>query len=89
MEQQALINEINKTIPEANAVLAEVFYGQGTNKGIWLRVTSEDCAKDGKRIFDYYAKEGKEIHPKISKIIKKAGWYVEPHDHVTCILYPD
>jgi hypothetical protein len=89
MLQQPLINEINKAIPEANAVLAEVFYCNGADKGIWLRVNSGDCAADGKRIFNYYAPEGKEIHPKISKIIKKAGWYVEPYDHVTCMLYPD
>ena len=89
MEQLALINEINKAVPQANAVLAEVFYDNGPNSGIWLRVTSETVAGDGKRIFNYYAKEGKELHPKIAKIIKRAGWYVEPHDHVTCILYPE
>jgi hypothetical protein len=89
MEQQALINKINKTIPQANAVLAEVFYCKGPNKGIWLRVNSEDRGTDGKRIFDYHAPEGKEVHPKIARIIKKAGWYVEPYDHVTCMLYPD
>lgn len=87
--QHDVINEINKVTPEAMAVSIKEFYSgksECNTRGIWLR-GSENKDKDGKRIFNYYAKDGKELHPKIAKIIKKADWYLEPYDCGTCMLF--
>ena len=85
MKKQTLIKKINAAVPEALATDAIEFYGRKTS-GIWLR-GSESIAADYHSIFDYY--NDCALHPKIEKLIKKAGWYVEPYDAGTAILYPD
>lgn len=85
MKKQTLIDKINAAVPEARATDATDFYGSKDN-GIWLR-GSESVAFDHQLIFDYWNYCA--LHPDIEKLIKKAGWYVEPYDAGTAFLYPD
>jgi hypothetical protein len=82
---QTLINKINKAMPKALAAPSADFYGDNS-KGIWLR-GSEDFAEDGARVFNYYNDDNL-LHPKLEKIIKDAGWYAEPYDSGTCMIWP-
>tara|TARA_B100001059_G_C17815523_1_gene574976 strand:+ start:2036 stop:2293 length:258 start_codon:yes stop_codon:yes gene_type:complete len=84
MKQGHLINKINKLIPVANATPMSEFYDDDSI-GIWIR-GSEYSYKD-RLLFEYYDFEN-QVHPELLKIIEDAGWYGEPYDAGTLMLYP-
>ena len=84
MKQGHLINKINKLIPVANATPMSEFYDDDSI-GIWIR-GSEYLYKD-RLLFEYYDFEN-QVHPELLKIIEDAGWYGEPYDAGTLMLYP-
>jgi hypothetical protein len=90
MRRLSLVNQINRLLPEANAVFREDFDGQDT--GIWLRgseSTHTDKNGDIERIFNYWAEEEeKQYHPILTKILKQADWWAEPYDAGTLMLWP-
>jgi hypothetical protein len=83
MKQGHLINKINRLIPIANATPKEEFDG---GSGIWIR-GSEYCFKN-RLLFEYYDFD-EPVHPDLLKIIEDAGWFYEPHDAGTLMLYPN
>lgn len=88
MNQHDLINLINSVIPEARATTTGEFYGVETgleSEGIWIR-GSEEYAADGRKIFDYLNTNSL-LHHKLQKLVIKVGWYVEPYDSGTCMLW--
>lgn len=85
MKQGHLINKINKLIPVANATPVSEFYDDDSI-GIWIR-GSEYSYKD-RLLFEYYDFEN-QVHPELLKIIEDAGWYGEPYDAGTLMLYPN
>ena len=88
MKQGHLINKINRLIPIANATPKEEFDG---GSGIWIR-GSEYSFKGsldyGRLLFEYYDFED-QVHPDLKEIIEDAGWFYEPYDAGTLMLYPN
>jgi len=87
MNKQELINAINAAIPKAKAVCTSEFYNNGNAAGIWLRGSEE--VVDGMRIFDdnHCDDIDSPLHPTLQAIVDKAGWYCEPYDAGTAMLY--
>lgn len=85
LSEQAMISKINKVLPEANAVPMAEFYGDPSRKGIWLR-GSEEFASDGLPIFNAGTIEDA-LHPTLQAIVDDNGWYGEPYDGGTLMLY--
>jgi len=89
MKQGHLINKINRIIPIANATPMSEFYDDDST-GIWIR-GSEYSYKGSlsyeRLLFEYYDFEN-QVHPDLKKIIEDAGWYGEPYDAGTLMLYP-
>jgi len=81
-----IIALINKKLPAARAVPLTDWNSNTTKDGIWFR-GSEDYAQDGKRIFNYYSKTAKMMHPRIEKLLAKYGYYIEPYDCGTAMAY--
>jgi len=90
MKQGHLINKINKLIPVAKATPMSEFYGDDST-GIWIR-GSEYSYKGSlsyeRLLFEYYDFEN-QLHPDLLEIIEDAGWYGEPYDAGTLMLYPN
>ena len=90
MKQGHLINKINRLIPIANATPLAEFYGDDS-KGIWIRGSeySFQGSLDYERLlFEYYDFED-QVHPDLLEIIEDAGWFYEPYDAGTLMLYPN
>ena len=81
-----IIALINKKLPEARAVNVSDWSDKETRIGIWFR-GSEDYAKDGKRIFNYYSNTDKMMHTRIEKVLAKHGYYIEPYNSGTVMAY--
>ncbi len=92
MKQGHLINKINRLIPIANATPLSEFYDDDSI-GIWIR-GSEYSYKD-RLLFEYYLayeegfNESDCVHPELLKIVEDAGWFWEPYDAGTLMLYPN
>ena len=85
MKQGHLINKINRLIPIANATPISEFYDDDSTD-IWIR-GSEYYFKN-RLLFEYYDFD-EPVHPDLLKIIEDAGWFYEPHDAGTLMLYPN
>lgn len=87
MKERALINKINKLMPEAKATSISEFYNDDS-VGIWFK-GSEDPASDGLPIFDYWSMDYDSfgVHPKLNKILESADWYAEPYDAGTLMAF--
>ena len=93
MKLNTLINKINKAIPEAKATPG-VEFGEEYKDGIWFRGSEDYVKADGLCIFDYWAMDGPDmvcyvdgVHPKLAKILDKAGWMSEPYDSGTLFAW--
>jgi len=95
MKQGHLINKINRLIPIANATPKEEFDG---GSGIWIRGSeySFQGSLDYERLlYEHYlayeqgCSEDDCVHPDLLKIIEDAGWFYEPYDAGTLMLYPN
>lgn len=84
MEKQTLIDELNKAFPVVMAAPAEEFYGRDSC-GIWLRGSEQTI--DGVPVFDTY-NDAQPVHRELERMINKAGWYWEPYDSGTLMVYP-
>lgn len=84
MKEKALINKINKEMPEARAVPAVEFYGENHGPGIWFK-GSEDY-HEGVPIFYSWNYDDK-VHPKLEKLLFDAGWDWEPYDPGTLLAW--
>jgi hypothetical protein len=73
-----LLNKFN-----LNAVPSEEFYGQGNGSGIWIRDNISKSETD----FYNYAEATMEEN-KLNSYLKKNGWFAEPYDAETIMLYP-
>ena len=91
MKQGHLINKINRLIPIARATPMAEFTGEDTDRGIWIRgseYSHTGSLEFGRLLFEYYMFDDP-IHPDLLKIIDDAGWYWEPYDAGTLMLYPN
>jgi len=90
MKQGHLINKINRLIPIANATPMSEFYDDDST-GIWIR-GSEYSYKGSlsyeRLLFEYYL-DDEAVHPDLKEIIEDAGWFWEPYNAGTLMLYPN
>ncbi len=90
MKQGHLINKINRLIPIANATPMSEFYDDDST-GIWIRGSEYDFKGSlpyERLLFEYYLDDDA-VHPDLLKIIEDAGWFWEPYDAGTLMLYPN
>ena len=88
MKFDKLLNKLNKTFPELNAVDAIEFYGHEqieAEQCIWFKGSECGYAPDGLPLFNYYIDFGIHrdtdgVHPKLEKILTDNGFYSEPYD---------
>jgi len=65
----------------------------GSIGGIWSSGENGDLAKDGHRLFNYYAQDFKEtrytfgVHKEINTLLSKNGWYAEWYDAGTIMFW--
>lgn len=65
----------------------------GSEGGIWSSGENGEEAKDGFRLFDYYAEDYNEVryqigvHNEIRKVLEKNGWFAEWYDPGTIMFY--
>lgn len=86
MKRKALINKINKLIPEARAVSSEEW--DGDTGYIWFRGSEDYERATGVPIFDYWNQgETFGVNPRLNEILEDAGWYAEPNDPGTLMAY--
>ena len=97
MKQGHLINKINRLIPIANATPLSEFYDDDSI-GIWIRGSEysfQGSLSYKRLLFEYYLayeegfSEDDRVHPDLLKIIEDAGWFWEPYDAGTLMLYPN
>ena len=88
-----LIEMLEGIYPKIKLANSEEF--DGSKKGIWVRSTEDGMtAKDGCRLFDYYAEDNREItyvfgvHREIGDVLEKNGWFGEWYDTGTMFFYP-
>jgi len=90
MKQGHLINKINRLIPIANATPMSEFYDDDST-GIWIRGSEysyKGTLSYERLLFEYYL-DDEAVHPDLKEIIEDAGWFWEPYDAGTLMLYPN
>ena len=90
MKQGHLINKINRLIPIANATPMSEFYDDDSI-GIWIRGSEysyKGTLSYERLLFEYYL-DDEAVHPDLKEIIEDAGWFWEPYDAGTLMLYPN
>ena len=90
MKQGHLINKINRLIPIARATPMSEFYDDDSI-GIWIRGSEYDFKGSlpyERLLFEYYLDDDA-VHPDLLEIIEDAGWFWEPYDSGTLMLYPN
>ena len=91
--RENLIELLEAKFPKIRLAESEMF--DGSKNGIWVRSTEDGMtAKDGHKLFDYYAMDNKEIryvfgvHREIGDVLEEHGWYGEWYDTGTMFFYP-
>lgn len=90
MKQGHLINKINRLIPIANATPMSEFYDDDST-GIWIRGSEysyKGTLSYERLLFEYYL-DDEAVHPDLKEIIEDAGWFWEPYNAGTLMLYPN
>jgi hypothetical protein len=90
MRQEHLINKINRLIPIAKATPMSEFYDDDST-GIWIKGSEylyKGTLSYDRLLFESYL-DDEAIHPDLLEIIEDAGWYGEPYDAGTLMLYPN
>ena len=90
MKQGHLINKINRLIPIARATPMSEFYDDDST-GIWIKGSEylyKGTLSYDRLLFESYL-DDEAIHPDLLEIIEDAGWYGEPYDAGTLMLYPN
>ena len=82
--------------PRLFCKLREEFDGR---PGLWfsgeLTGDGSDIASDGRRLFDYYCREGDQedyifgVHPEINALLEAHGWWFEWYDCGTLMAHKD
>jgi len=90
MKEGHLINKINRLIPIAKATPMSEFYDDDST-GIWIKGSEylyKGTLSYDRLLFESYL-DDEAIHPDLLEIIEDAGWYGEPYDAGTLMLYPN
>ena len=90
MKEGHLINKINRLIPIAKATPMSEFYDDDST-GIWIKGSEylyKGTLSYDRLLFESYL-DDEAIHPDLLKIIEDAGWFYEPYDAGTLMLYPN
>jgi hypothetical protein len=84
-----VIQKLNEKYPKLTLDTSEAF--NQSNGGIWVKGTENGItAKDGKKLFNYYAEQKiyeLGVHNEINKFVEKLGWYFEWYDCGTIFIY--
>jgi len=97
MKEGHLINKINRLIPIAKATPMSEFYDDDST-GIWIRGSEysyQGTLSYERLLYEHYlayeagCSEDDCVHPDLLKIIQDAGWFYEPYDAGTLMLYPN
>lgn len=66
----------------------EEFYGKSSSgmQGIWTTNEHQSDALDGETIYGSYTTY--QTHPKVEALLSELGWFCEPHDAGTLMLWP-
>lgn len=90
--RERMIAILNEKFPNLNLKTTEQF--DGTKNGIWVSGTEDGItAKDGLRLFNYYAEDNKEViyqfgvHKEIRNLLEKNGWFAEWYDCGTIMFW--
>ena len=84
MKRDTLIKNLRNKF-NLNAVYSGEFYGDGSpDKGIWIR---DNICKEETGWFDY-ANDTMNFSNVLNQYLNKHGWYTEPHDAETIMIYP-
>ena len=86
--REEMLAKINKAYPKLFTKTTEEF--DGGKGGIWSSGESGVTAKDGYRLFNYYAEGNKYdigVHNEIGKLLEKNGWYAEWYDCGTIMFW--
>ena len=83
-----LCKKLNAAYPNIDAVPYNEFTGEDKveQDGIWLK-GSEDLDKDGLPYFDYWCMTGSQYHEGVEAMADKHGFYCEPYDAGTLMLW--
>lgn len=81
MKRETMIKNLAKKF-NLNAVPAEEFYGEGKGAGIWIRGSICKPETD----FYNYAKATMEKN-KLNDYLKKNGWFAQPYDAETIMMW--
>ena len=79
MKHSKVIELLNKSFPELNAVDSMEFYDRS---GMWFKGSEDGVAPDGMPLFDYWNEE-RDVHIELSTMLHKYGYYAEPYDSGT------
>jgi hypothetical protein len=91
--QDEMLNLLEQKYPKMFLKPSEQF-GASYKGGIWSSGENGDLAKDGFKLFNYYAEDPKErryvlgVHKEIGNFLEKHGWYAEWYDCGTIMLWP-
>tara|TARA_R110000737_G_scaffold330171_3_gene345679 strand:- start:499 stop:750 length:252 start_codon:yes stop_codon:yes gene_type:complete len=83
MKRETMIKNLAKKF-NLNAVPSEEFYGEGRGTGIWIR---DDICKPETDYYNYAESTMEEN--KLNSYLKKNGWFAEPYDAETIMMYKD
>jgi hypothetical protein len=83
MKRETMIKNLVKKF-NLNAVPSEEFYGEGSGTGIWIR---DDICKLETDYYNYAESTMEEN--KLNSYLKKNGWFAEPYDAETIMLWRD
>tara|TARA_Y100000385_G_scaffold230928_1_gene242706 strand:- start:537 stop:791 length:255 start_codon:yes stop_codon:yes gene_type:complete len=83
MKQKTMMKNLSNKF-KLNAVSAEEFYGEGQcSSGIWIRGSICKAETDW-----YNYAEATMEENKLNDYLKKNGWYAEPYDAETIMMFP-
>lgn len=83
MKRQQLINALKELLGN-DWFLRTTEAFNGSKGGIWTTNERTSNALDGQTIMEEY-----EVHPKVEALVKQHGFFVEPYDAGTLMIYPE
>lgn len=86
LTKQELIDLLNEKYKEIGATDAAEFYGHESD-GVWLKGTETQII-NGHRVYDdnaFFQQDG--VNPELESLFKENGWYGEPYDSGTLMVW--
>jgi len=101
LEHESAMSEVqgskssrNKVMGELRKLLGDKWFLKTTEEfgssagGIWTTNEQPSDVLDGHVIYSDVYSDTEFVHPKVKEILDRNGWYVEPYDSGTLMIYP-